>query len=368
MSLPRPLQPVLSLAQALRRQGLHVATDQVTDFISAIGLLGPRSLDDIYRAGRATLAIPHERKPEYEALFRAIFLGQNIAAGMTGEDDDEDEVTAYEPTGRTESAEADEQEDEAGARAALAERLGQRPLDPGEGDAALADLARHAPRALPRRLSRRRKAARRGDRIDLRRMLRDAPRNDGEALRLLVSRRRTRQRRIVLLIDVSGSMKERTEPLMRLAHVLVQAADHAEVFTLGTRLTRITPALAVPNRERALGRVSELVADIDGGTRIGDALLAYLAVPRFAGQARGAAVVVISDGLERGGPEAMQAAVARLSRMAWRLDWLTPLAADPGFAPRTRALGSVLPWLDTLGDGASVRAVADHLLNMARAA
>jgi uncharacterized protein with von Willebrand factor type A (vWA) domain len=124
-------------------------------------------------------------------------------------------------------------------------------------------------------------------------------------------------------------MKDHTDGALRFAHALAQAAEHFEAFTLGTRLTRITPALAIADREQSLERVSALVADIDGGTRIGDALQAFLNVPRYSGAARGAAVVVLSDGLERGDANTLLDAVRRLSRLAWRLDWLTPLAADP---------------------------------------
>ncbi|NJM84575.1 MAG: VWA domain-containing protein, partial [Tabrizicola sp.] len=101
-------------------------------------------------------------------------------------------------------------------------------------------------------------------------------------------------------------------------------------------------------------------------TRIGEALAAYLAVPRYAGFARGAAVVVLSDGLERGDPGVMVDAVRRLARMAWRLDWLSPLAADPGYRPATAALSQVLPVLTHLGDGSTTEAIAAHILGMAR--
>ena len=117
-----------------------------------------------------------------------------------------------------------------------------------------------------------------------------------------------------------------------------------------------------------MARVSALVADVDGGTRIGDAIGAFMAVPRYAGFARGAAVVVLSDGLERGSPAAMQDAARRLSRIAWRLDWLSPLAGSEDFAPSTSALAAILPDLDALADGATTSAVVDHLLNLARAA
>ena len=163
-------------------------------------------------------------------------------------------------------------------------------------------------------------------------------------------------------------MADRSEDLLRLAHAVVQAADQAEVFTLGTRLTRITQALKPADRGQALARATQAIADFDGGTRIGDALVAFLAVPRYAGFARGASVVVLSDGLERGAPDVMIDAVRRLSRSAWRLDWLTPLAADPDYVPVTEGLSAILPVLDHLGDGNSSAAVTDHILTMARRA
>ena len=133
---------------------------------------------------------------------------------------------------------------------------------------------------------------------------------------------------MLLLIDVSGSMKARTEDNLRLAHALTQARRRVEVFTFGTRLTRVTRPMRLKRREQALAAAAQMVSDWDGGTRIGDALKAFLAVPRFAGYARGAVVLIVSDGLERGDPAAMRDAVAKLSRRAWRLSWLTPLAAD----------------------------------------
>ena len=147
----------------------------------------------------------------------------------------------------------------------------------------------------------------------------------------------------------------------------MRAADAVEVFTIGTRLTRITRPLRLSNREQALATASLLVADWDGGTRIGDALSAFLAVPRFAALARGAALIVLSDGLERGDPTAMADAVARLSRLAWRIVWLTPLAADPGFEARTAGLVAARPFLDKLGDGGSIDSICAHVLDLAKA-
>ena len=181
-------------------------------------------------------------------------------------------------------------------------------------------------------------------------------------MRLARLKRRLRPRKMLLLIDVSGSMKARTEENLKLAHALSQAVAHVEVFTFGTRLTRVSRALKLKRREQALAAAAHLVSDWDGGTRIGDALQAFLAVPRFAGYARGAAVIIVSDGLERGDSSALRDAVAKLSRRAWRLSWLTPLATGAGFVPQTEALMAIREFVDEMVDGGSSAAVVAHLL------
>lgn len=363
--LPRAAQAFVEFPTILRAHGFAISPDQTIGFLEAIELLGPRNIEDIRRAGVAMMAIPKEREEEFDALFRAFFLGMTVPGAM---EEEEDEVSAQEPTGATEEMEEIDPEGDPGDEAASVERLSRRDFAPDDPDAALAHFQRAAPARLPRRRSYRFAAANRGKLLDMRRTLREAAKRDGEVFTLAHRRRKDRQRKIVLLIDVSGSMKERTESALRFAHTLTRAAERAEVFTLGTRLTRVTPALRLRNREQAMARASALIADVDGGTRIGEALTAFLSVPRYAGFARGAAVIVLSDGLERGSPQAMRDAARRLSRIAWRLDWLTPLAADPGFAPATSALASILPDLHALENGATTAAVVNHVLDLARAA
>ena len=362
-TLPRAARPFVEFPTILRAHGFAVAPDQTVGFIEAIGLLGPRDIEDIRRAGLAMLAVPHDREAEYDALFRAFFLGQTVEGVSEGEDD---EVAAHEATGEAEVAERPD-DDEAGEDAATAERLSRRDFAPEDPEAALARLSREARKRLPRRRSYRHAPDRKGRMLDMRRTLREAARRGVEVFTLAHRRRKTRQRRIVLLIDVSGSMKDRSEGALRFAHTLTHAAERIEAFTLGTRLTRVSPALRIRSEAQALDRISGIVADFDGGTRIGEALTAFLAVPRFAGYARGAAVIVLSDGLERGGPELLKEAARRLSRIAWRFDWLTPLAADPDFEPTTSALSAILPTLDALENGATVEALTDHVLALARA-
>ncbi len=366
MRLPRAAYPFVEFPAILRSHGFAVAPDQTMGFLEAVGLLGPSDMGDIHAAGLAMLAIPRERQAEYDTLFRAYFMGQAVTAPTNGEADEE--VPVHEPSGGAREVEAEEDESQIGAEAVKGERLSLRQFAELDEDAVLKAFRKQAPANLPRRRSYRRAPSKHGDRLDIRQTLREAVRRDGEAFTLPKTRCKTRQRRVVLLVDVSGSMKDRTDTTLRFAHALAQSADRFEVFTLGTRLTRITSTLKISQPDEALARTSGLVADFDGGTRIGDALTAFLNVPRFAGFARGAAVIVLSDGLERGPPVEMMFSVQRLSRLAWRLDWLTPLAGDSGYTPRTEALQAILPWLDSLSDGSRTSAIVAHVLNLERPA
>jgi uncharacterized protein with von Willebrand factor type A (vWA) domain len=365
MDMTGPIAHFLAFTALLRGVGFAVAPEQSMTWLAAIELLGPEEIGDLRRAAHATLAPPPERIAEFDALFDRHFLGALEAAMEAWPSSDEplraadDSRTGPEPVFEDETGDS-------GEKAARAERLSLRRFPPGDENRALHHFARALPARAPRRRGYRWRSALGGTTADVRRMFRDAMRNAGEFLRLRERKRRPRQRRILLIIDVSGSMKERTQTHLAFAHALTRAADAAEVFTIGTRLTRISRALRLRNREQALAAASRLVADWDGGTRIGEALGAFLTIPRFAALARGAALVLISDGLEFGDPTAMAEAVARLSRLAWRTVWLTPLAADPRFEPRTAGLVAARPFLDRLGDGGSLASICAQVLDLAR--
>jgi uncharacterized protein len=362
----RPVAHFLGFGALLRRQGFAIAPEQTMTWLAAIELLGPRNIADIRRAAHATLAPQPERLAEFDALFDAYFLGVLDTALELEPSEHEAPRAADDSIGGPEPLFGDATH-ESGAKATGAERLSARRFAAGDERETLHRFARALPPRVPRRRGYRWRPARRGPNVDVRRMFRDAMRNAGEFVRMRRRKRRLRQRRIVVLIDVSGSMKERTQAHLAFAHALARAADHVEVFTIGTRLTRITRALRLKGRERALTAASLLVADWDGGTRLGEALGAFLAIPRFSALARGAALVVLSDGLERGDPSAMRDAVAHFARIAWRIVWLTPLAADPGFEPRTAGLVAARPFLDQLGDGGSIDKICAHVLQLAEA-
>lgn len=359
----RVLQPFFDLAARMREHAFAVSPDQTMGFIEAVGVLGPRNIGDIRRAAIALFAIPPERLEEFDAIFQALFYGNVISAEAKGSDDS---VDAHEDTGQVQSQEVRDDSQPTGTEAISAEQLNSRAFQQQIPERVLAEFERDAKAALPRRQSYRWHTNLRGKKPDLRQSLKAAARYEGEVVELKFLRRKKKQRKVLLLIDVSGSMKERSEASLRFAHSLVRVVDQCEVFTLGTRLTRVTRVLAVDEIDMALARVSELVADFDGGTRIGSTLQAYLAIPRYAGFARGAAVVVHSDGLERGDPTDMFEAVQKISRLAWRLSWLTPLAGNDQYQLETEALRKILPLVDQFGSSHSIESMCDHVMQLAR--
>lgn len=363
MKLPRASALLVDFTRLLRRHDFSLSHEQVVMFLGAVRLLGPRSMESIRQAALATLAPPVDRLPDFDALFRAFFFeeGDPIVAAKSLPEEDapvrdkglrQDEPPELGDVSRS------------GKAATPKEILNLRNFEERADDAAITQLNKEASRALPRRRSFRKVASKEGEGLDLRRSLRRIVEHDGDVIALMRSRRKTVSRPIVLLIDISGSMKAFTADYLVYAHALTQLAGKVETFTFGTRLTRITGALRQRRREIALANAAALVGDWDGGTRIGPALQSFLANPRYAGLLRGAVVLVLSDGLERGDPAPMREAVARIARRAWHLAWLTPLAADPRFRAETAALKGILDLIDRLGSGGSIASLVDHTLKI----
>ncbi|WP_292407649.1 VWA domain-containing protein [Mesorhizobium sp.] len=362
-SLPRAAALLLGFGRLLRRYGFLIAPEQISGFMQAVALLGPRSMADIHEAALATLAPPPDRRDEFEAHFRSYFYG-NTAEVVEGEADEETRI-------KDDGGASDEEikvarQEEGGELSSGSEQLSARDFR-RDGDG-LAAFRRKLASALPARRSFRTVRTHARGKLDLRRSLREIVSADGDIPSPLLRRRQTVPRKLLLLIDVSGSMKLYTSDYLKLAHAAVQGADRAEIFTFGTRLTRITTALRIRDRDQALARVAALVDDWDGGTRMGPTLLAFLSVPRFSSFARGAAVVILSDALERGDHAELEMAMRRLSARAFRLSLATPLAGDPRFQPATAALRAVLPVLDDLVDGSSIAGLSDFILSLARPA
>lgn len=362
-SLPRAAAPFLGFARLLRRHAFAIAPEQVTSFMQAVTLLGPRSMNDIREAALATFAPPPDRRGEFEAHFRAYFHG-DAKPSIEGEEDDETRIKDDRGTHEEENQLA--RQEKGGELSSALEQLSSRAF---QRDAdGLGQFSRKLASALPARRSFRTASTRSRGSFDLRRSLGEIVGADGDIPSPLLRRRQAVPRKLLLLIDISGSMKLHTADYLKLAHATVQGADRAEVFTFGTRLTRITSALRIRDREQALARAAALVDDWDGGTRMGPTLLAFLSVPRFSAFARGACVVILSDGLERGDHSDLETAMRRLSARAFRLSLATPLAGDPRFRPATAALHALLPVLDDLVDGSSVGSLANFILSLGRPA
>ena len=229
-------------------------------------------------------------------------------------------------------------------------------LSPAERDELRRLFALLAPRVAHRR-SQRHGPANRG-RVDLARTVRGMLRTGAEPGRLAYRRRRTKPRRLVLLIDVSGSMAPYADTLLRFAHAAVRAAPAStEVFSTGTRLTRVTRELRLRDPDQALAAAGRAVPDWSGGTRLGDGVKAFLDLWGQRGLARGAVLVLCSDGWERGDPAELDAQLGRLARLAHALIWVNPHKGRPGFEPVTGGMQAAVTHADALVAGHSFAAL-----------
>jgi len=323
--------------RALRAEGVEAGPGRIAGFCRAAALVEPR---DLYWAGRATLVAGPRDLPVYDRVFASFFTGAPTETAR--------------PSVRVHVEGTLETELEV-ALASSIELLRQKTFADcsPEEIAELARLMEEMPLAVPRRRSRRRTAARSGS-PDLRRTLRRSFRTGGEPLERAWSRRRVQQRRVVFLLDVSGSMTEYSRALVMFAHAALRAGRRWEAFCFGTRLTRITRALAAADPDEALRRAAEEVVDWNGGTRIGESLKRFLDEYGHRGMARGAVVVICSDGLEVGDPDLLGQQMARLSRLAHRVVWLNPLKEHAEYEPLVRGMRAALPHVDVFSSGGSL--------------
>jgi uncharacterized protein with von Willebrand factor type A (vWA) domain len=220
--------------------------------------------------------------------------------------------------------------------------------------------------ATPRRLSRRRQRARHGARVDVRATMRASLRTGGDPIRLARRRRRRERRRLVLLCDISGSMEPYARAYLQFLTCAAGTAGLAggsgrvenEAFVFATRLTRLTRALRSRYPERAIAQAAATAPDWSSGTRIGDALKVFNDRHGRRGMARGAVVVILSDGWERGDPMLVGRELQRLSRLAYRIVWVNPRAAAAGFQPRAGGMAAALPYCDALVSGHTLAALS----------
>src|SRR6266852_5725499 len=319
--------------------------------------LDPSDLLDLYLAGRATLVTRRENIPVYDEVFRRFFLGGadpipemlTLKAQVTAEAQAVLEVPATDPAGGGHDEEAT-----LGLMASDAEALRHKSFSActPEELAAVRRIMARIRLTPPRRRTRRTASARSGSRPDPRRTVRESMRMHGEPARLYWRRRKVRLRPLVLILDISGSMADYSRSLLQFAHSAKRSAGRVEVFCFGTRLTRVTGAMECRRPDEALERAARAAFDWDGGTRIGDSLDAFVRGWARRGLCRGGIVVICSDGLDRGDPAVLAAAMDRLSRLSHRLVWLNPHKGDdPGFRPSTLGMMVAAPHIDLLLSG-----------------
>jgi len=347
---------------ALRDAGVEVPIGATLLFVQALASVKSLNRSARYWCGRTTLITRPEDFMTYHRVFGRYWTGAEFP-------DDVEELTVTTNVAvdnADEGADDDGADDAAGAEPDVVVRYSAAEV---LRDKDFADYTRDEMRELSHLVNRIRlggamKSSRRLERTsvrrgqpDLRRTVRRALANDGEPIDRAFRRKSQQRRRVVLLVDISGSMESYSRALLRFVHATVLARGRVEAFTLGTRLTRLTRELATLDPDRALDNAGEAVQDWSGGTRLGDSLRAFNDEWAVRGMARGAVVVILSDGWDRGDPTVMAEQMGRLSRVAYRVVWSNPLKATDGYQPLARGMAAALPYVDEFVEGHSLGAL-----------
>ena len=360
-----PADIAVTFGQILRGVGLSVPTSCTHTFAEALCATGLDDRDATYWAGRATLV----RRPEDIALYDRAFAVFFESQPGSGDDD-----TAPEPLSITIAVDSDE------------------PADDGNDDGGDAsddvielrfstteilrnkDFAQYTPDELvhaqelmthlrlvgaPRDSLRMGPSRKTTTRPDIRRTVRSTIQAGGEPIERHFSAPTPRLRRLVLLLDVSGSMEPYARALLRFVHAAVAGRQKVEAFAMGTRLTRITRELTSRDPDIALRAAGRRVVDWSGGTRLGADLREFNDQWGVRGLARNSIVVVMSDGWDRGDPDELSEQMQRLHRVTHRLIWVNPLKVTPGYAPLARGMAAALPHVDRFVEGHSIAALEE---------
>lgn len=368
-----PDEILLGFARALRAAGVPVTQDRSQGFLAAVAEVGLDDRRATYWAGRATLCASPDDLARFDNVFDAWFDGRNALPQSRPRAASRPESVHLLPdTEESGAGGEDDDPDVVRAAASASEVLRHRDvasLDAAEKRRLAAMFTRLSLRPPSRRTARHRRW-RRGD-IDASRTLRNSLRRMGEPGEIAWRRRRSRPRRVVLLVDVSGSMSGYADALLRLSHRLTQSARAhggvVETFTIGTRLTHVTRALRSRDPDRALVGAGEVVPDWSGGTRLGETLQVFLDRWGQRGMARGAVVVVFSDGWERGDAMLLGLQMARMRRIAHRVIWVNPHRGKVGYEPLQGGVVAALPYCDDFLAGHSLATFAELTEAIARA-
>lgn len=355
---------VVTFGRVLREAGLEIGPGRVIDALRALDAVDLTRQPDVYFALRQTLVSRHDELDLFDRAFGAWFLRAPVLPPARSRSTADSVLRVGEsPVDRLRSGDADEEPDgdplELGASGH--ELLRDKDFAELTGDELrrVRELIRSIARQRPQRASRRRLPDPRGDRLDLRRLIRASLRTGGDPVDRPFRARKDVPRKLVVLCDVSGSMDSYARALLLFLHAAVGTGRGVEAFAFGTRLSRLTPDLATRDPEAALDRCTEAVVDWGSGTRIGASLREFNEVYGKRALSRGAVVVVVSDGWERDDPGLVGREMARLARAAYAVVWVNPLKGNPEYQPLAGGMRAALPYVDRFLPGHNLRSLEE---------
>ena len=364
----------IEFAHDLRFHGMVIGSDDVITYLSAISVLSASDIMDVYWSGRITLVRKKDNIPLYNKRFQAFFLDIS--------DDEPDarkvKLKSSANAGATlevpnveQGLPGDVQEDESrmGYMASAADISRYKAFAECSDEELnrfrkLISMLKVSP---PKRRTYRTQSTPKGKVLDMRRMARETMRSLGEPKDLMYLKRKEKLRSIVFILDVSGSMADYSRNLLQLAYSARRANTKVEVFCFGTRLTRITKSIDKRTPDEAMRLAGESVLDWDGGTRIGDAIAAFVKESRRSRLGRGAIVVICSDGLDQGQPQDLDKAMQTLSRLAHKVIWVNPHKGDnEDYVPNTIGMMIADPYIDRIFSGHNFKSIEEFARELSR--
>ncbi|HEX3929411.1 MAG TPA: VWA domain-containing protein [Nocardioides sp.] len=363
---------LVDFAATLRTGGVRVGSGDVLTYAEAAATLDATDLMDLYWAGRTTLIGRRDQVPVYHQAFERYFLdglGEAAAQRFTPEQRVEARSALEVPETEVGGEEREQQETRLGLVASSAQTMRRKDFGgcTPEELAALRRILRTMRLTPPRSRSRRTRPSLSGRSLDVRRTVRETLRLHGEPARLLRRERRLRHRPLTLILDVSGSMVDYSRNLLQFAHTSTRTPSRVEIFAFGTRLTRITRELDRRRPDEALDLAAEAVRDWNGGTQIGTSLDRFVRDHARHGLCRGGIVVICSDGLDRGDPDVLSAAMERLSRLCHRIIWLNPhKGRAKELVPTTLGMMVAAPYVDELLSGHDLASLEEFATTLTR--
>jgi uncharacterized protein len=353
---------VVTFGRVLREVGIEVGPGRIADAVRGLGAVDLTRQEDVYFTLRQTLVSRHDELELFDRAFVAWFLRGPVAPLVRERERRKRanpiEVALGSDPG-SDDAEIVGEPVELGASAHELLREKDFAEMTAEEFLRARRLLLAIARSRPRRTSRRLTPDARGDRLDLRRLIRRSLRTGGDPVDQPWKARKQVPRKLVVLCDVSGSMDAYARALLLFLHALVGTGRGVEAFGFGTRLTRLTGDLATRDPEAALARAAKTDVDWGSGTRIGASLKEFNDVYGRRALSRGAVVVIVSDGWEREAPEAVGREMARLARAAYAVIWVNPLKGNPEYQPLAGGMRAALPFVDRFLSGHNLRSLEE---------